>query len=100
MLAMCFLLVFPMTVCGKEYTISNIPDNSETSLNTTNLEKIKNVNNSEETERENEMIQDDIEFGLTINDIYYPIPIALKQLDNDGWVISNQTPYFLSQLVS
>lgn len=47
-----------------------------------------------------EMIQDVIEFGLTINDTYYPIPSALKQLLDNGWSISTQTPYFLLPLAS
>lgn len=40
-------------------------------------------------------MQDVVEFGLTINDTYYPIPSTLKQFLDNGWSISAQTPYFL-----
>lgn len=55
---------------------------------------------TERTGGEDEMPQDVIDFGLTINDIYYPIPSALKQFLDDGWSISSQTPYFLQPMVS
>lgn len=99
-LTICFLLTFSMTACGKEETTPNIPDNSEIALNTTNSEVTKDVNSSKEMDSENEMKQNNIEFGLTINDTYYPIPIALKQLVNEGWNISDKTPYFLNPMVS
>ena len=98
-LTLCFLLTFSMTACGKEDTTSNIPDNSELALNTTSSEVIKDVNSSEEMDSENEMKQDNIEFGLTINDTYYPIPITLKQFVDEGWSISDKTPYFLNPMV-
>lgn len=88
-----------MTACGKEDTTSNIPDNSELALNTTSSEVTKDVNSSEEMDSESEMKQDNIEFGLTINDTYYPIPITLKQFVDEGWSISDKTPYFLNPMV-
>lgn len=33
--------------------------------------------------------------GLTINETYYALPIALQDLLDDGWQISSKTPYFL-----
>lgn len=96
---LCFLLTFSMTACAKEDTLSIPPDNSEAALNTTSSEVTKDVNTSEEMDGENEMKQDNIEFGLTINDTYYPIPITLKQLVNEGWSISDKTPYFLNPMV-
>ena len=96
---LCFLLTFSMTACAKEDTLSIPPDNSEAALNTTSSEVTKDVNTSEEMDSENEMKQDNIEFGLAINDTYYPIPITLKQLVNEGWSISDKTPYFLNPMV-
>ena len=96
---LCFLLTFSMTACAKEDTLSIPPDNSEAALNTTSSEVTKDVNTSEEMDNENEMKQDNIEFGLAINDTYYPIPITLKQLVNEGWSISDKTPYFLNPMV-
>ncbi len=98
-LILCFLLTLSMTACAKEDTLSIQSDNSESALNTTSSEVNKDVNTSEELDGENEMKQDNIEFGLTINDIYYPIPITLKQLVNEGWSISDKTPYFLNPMV-
>ena len=42
---------------------------------------------------------ENMELGLTVNGVYYPIPISLKQLTDDGWKISGQTPYFLEPFV-
>ncbi|WP_304206988.1 hypothetical protein [Fusobacterium perfoetens] len=50
-------------------------------------------------ESENKMIKNNFEFGLTINDTYFSVPSSLKQLIDDGWTISNKTPYFLKPLV-
>ena len=50
-------------------------------------------------ENENKMIKNNFEFGLTINDTYFSVPSSLKQLIDDGWTISNKTPYFLNPLV-
>ena len=50
-------------------------------------------------ESENKMIKNNFEFGLTINDTYFSVPSSLKQLIDDGWTISNKTPYFLNPLV-
>lgn len=59
-----------------------------------------NTNYAKGNESEYKMIQDVIEFGLTINDTYYPIPSTLKQFLDNGWSISAQTPYFLLPLAS
>lgn len=53
----------------------------------------------ERNEGKYEMMHDTIELGLTINNTYYPIPRALKQFIDDGWSISNQTPYFMHPMV-
>ena len=50
-------------------------------------------------ESENKMIKNNFEFGLTINGTYFSVPSSLKQLIDDGWTISNKTPYFLNPLV-
>lgn len=50
-------------------------------------------------ESEGEMIKNNFKFGLTINDTYFSVPSSLKQLIDDGWTISNKTPYFLNPLV-
>ena len=50
-------------------------------------------------ESENKMIKNNFEFGLTINDTYFSVPSSLKKLIDDGWIISNKTPYFLNPLV-
>lgn len=50
-------------------------------------------------ESDNEMVKNNFEFGLTINDTYFPVPSTLKQLIDDGWVISDKKPYFLNPLV-
>ncbi len=50
-------------------------------------------------ESENKMKKNNFEFGLTINDTYFSVPSSLKQLIDDGWTISNKTPYFLNPLV-
>lgn len=49
-------------------------------------------------EVENKM-EKDIDFGLTINNKYFPVPITLEKLIKDGWKISDETPYFLNPLV-
>lgn len=49
-------------------------------------------------EGENKM-EKDIDFGLTINNKYFPVPITLEKLIKDGWKISDKTPYFLNPLV-
>ncbi|MCI6152293.1 MAG: hypothetical protein MR673_04095 [Fusobacterium perfoetens] len=49
-------------------------------------------------EGENKM-EKDIDFGLTINNKYFPVPITLEKLIKDGWKISDETPYFLNPLV-
>lgn len=46
-------------------------------------------------ENEYKKLQNTVEFGLTINNVYYPIPSTLKQFLDDGWIISTQTPYLL-----
>ena len=40
---------------------------------------------------------ENMELGITVNDVY-PIPVSLKQLTEDGWNISGQTPYSWSRL--
>ena len=50
-------------------------------------------------ESENKMIKNNFEFGLTINDTYFSVPSPLKQLIDDGWTVSNKTPYFLNPMV-
>lgn len=49
-------------------------------------------------EGENKM-EKDIDFGLTINNKYFPVSITLEKLIKDGWKISDETPYFLNPLV-
>lgn len=87
---MCFLLAFPMTACGKEEGSSHLPPPSE---------PVTDPTISEEKEGETERMQDSAVLGLTINDTYYPIPISLRQLIDDGWSISDQAPYFLFPMV-
>lgn len=55
---------------------------------------VRDTADMEEMERKTETTQDRVEFGLTINGVYYPIPIVLEQLIRNGWTISDQTPYF------
>ncbi|MCF2672935.1 hypothetical protein I6E43_05910 [Fusobacterium varium] len=44
---------------------------------------------------EHKRMENITEFGLTINNIYYPIPSTLKQFLDKGWIISTQTPHLL-----
>lgn len=91
--AICFCLSLSMTACSSE---SDSPP-----IVTPTLEAVVSSTASpEENESENEAMQDTIEFGLTINNTYYSIPRALKQYLDDGWSISEQTPYFLHPMVS
>lgn len=50
-------------------------------------------------ESDNKMVKNNFEFGLTINNKFFSVPSTLKQLIDDGWVISDKKPYFLNPLV-
>lgn len=91
--AICFCLSLSMTACSSE---SDSPP-----IVTPALEAVVSSTPSPEgNESEDVAVQDEIEFGLTINGTYYSIPNTLKQYLNDGWSISEQTPYFLNPMVS
>lgn len=92
--AICFCLFLSMTACSSES--DSLP------IVTPTLEAmvVSSIPSPEENETGNEAMQDTIEFGITINDTYYSIPSALKQYLDDGWSISEQTPYFLHPMVS
>ena len=83
--AICFLLFLPATARS---------DENDGSRDLVISDAVGGTADMEEMERKNEMAQDRVEFGLTINGTYYPIPIALEQLIRNGWTISDHTPYF------
>lgn len=88
--AICFLLFLPTTAWS---------DENDDLRDLVISDVVRDTADMEETERKNEATQDRVEFGLTINGTYYPIPIALEQLIRNGWTISDRTPYFNYQLV-
>ena len=88
MVLLCFFLSFSVTSCSRD---DGRPHTSAA------LEVGTDMSNPEE--KEHETMQDPIELGLTINNTYYPVPIALKQLLKDGWSISDQAPYFMYPMV-
>lgn len=87
---MSFFLFFSMTTYSKEADTLYVPVNSKLASTTTN---------SAEVDSGIEMKHDNLKFGLTINDTYYPIPITVKKLVSDGWSITNKPPYFLKPMV-
>lgn len=91
--AICICLSIPMASCSNRSS-SRVQAAPTTEITATSTSE------TEGKEGEYEMPQDVIDFGLTINNIYYPIPSALKQFLDDGWSISSQTPYFLQPMVS
>ena len=88
-LMMCCFLVL-LTACGREGSTAQTPVASE--------EKTGSITQTPD-EQENEAMPENMELGITVNDVYYPIPVSLKQLTEDGWKISGQTPYFLEPFV-
>ena len=88
-LMMCCFLVL-LTACGREGGTAQTPVASE---------EITESITQMPDEQESEAMPENMELGLTVNGVYYPIPISLKQLTDDGWKISGQTPYFLEPFV-
>ena len=84
----CFLVL--LTACGREGGTAQTPVASE---------EITESITQMPDEQESEAMPENMELGLTVNGVYYPIPISLKQLTDDGWKISGQTPYFLEPFV-
>ena len=81
-LMMCCFLVL-LTACGREGGTAQTPVASE---------EITESITQMPDEQESEAMPENMELGLTVNGVYYPIPISLKQLTDDGWKISGQTP--------
>ena len=90
---LCICLPISMASCSNRSS-DQIHDEPTTEI------AAPSTSDTEGNEGEHEMLYDVIEFGLTLNDTYYPIPSALKQFLDDGWNISSQTPYFLQPMVS
>ena len=89
-LMMCCFLVL-LTACGRE--------GGGTAQTPVASEEITESITQMPDEQESEAMPENMELGLTVNGVYYPIPISLKQLTDDGWKISGQTPYFLEPFV-
>lgn len=89
-LIMCCFLVL-LTACGRE--------DGGTAQTPVASEEITESITQMPDEQESEAMPENMELGLTVNGVYYPIPISLKQLTEDGWKISGQTPYFLEPFV-
>ena len=85
----CFLVL--LTACGRE-------DGGGTAQIPVASEEITESITQMPDEQESEAMPENMELGITVNDVYYPIPVSLRQLTEDGWNISGQTPYFLSRL--
>ena len=85
-LIMCCFLVL-LTACGRE-------DGGGTAQIPVASEEITESITQMPDEQEREAMPENMELGITVNDVYYPIPVSLKQLTEDGWNISGQTPYF------
>ena len=90
-LIMCCFLVL-LTACGRE-------DGGGTAQIPVASEEITESITQMPDEQESEAMPENMELGITVNDVYYPIPVSLKQLTEDGWNISGQTPYFLEPFV-
>ena len=90
-LIMCCFLVL-LTACGRE-------DGGGTAQIPVASEEITESITQMPDEQEREAMPENMELGITVNDVYYPIPVSLKQLTEDGWNISGQTPYFLEPFV-
>ena len=88
-LMMCCFLVL-LTACGREGGTAQTPVASE---------EITESITQMPDEQESEAMPENMELGLTVNGVYYPIPISLKQLTDDGWKISGQTPYILEPFI-
>ena len=84
----CFLVL--LTACGRENSTAQAPAASE---------EITGGVTQTPDEQGDEAVPENMELGITVNDVYYPIPVSLKQLTEDGWKISGQTPYFLEPFV-
>ena len=89
-LIMCCFLVL-LTACGRE--------DGGTAQTPVASEEITESITQMPDEQESEAMPENMELGITVNDVYYPIPVSLKQLTEDGWKISGQTPYFLEPFV-
>ena len=89
-LMMCCFLVL-LTACGREGGTAQTPVASE---------EITESITQMPDEQESEAMPENMELGLTVNGVYYPIPISLKQLTDDGWKISWQKTYFLEKNIS
>lgn len=81
-LMMCCFLVL-LTACGREGGTAQTPVASE---------EITESITQMPDEQESEAMPENMELGLTVNGVYYPIPISLKQLTDDGWKISGRRP--------
>lgn len=90
-LIMCCFLVL-LTACGRE-------GGGGTAQTPVASEEITESITQMPDEQESEAMPENMELGITVNDVYYPIPVSLKQLTEDGWKISGQTPYFLEPFV-
>ena len=89
-LIMCCFLVL-LTACGRE--------DGGTAQTPVASEEITESITQMPDEQESEAMPENMELGITVNDVYYPIPVSLKQLTEDGRKISGQTPYFLEPFV-
>lgn len=95
---LCCMLSLSMTACDNTNARPPETASSDIAASASCSEPVaEETVNSEEME--NEMPQDSVEMGLSVNRTYYSVPSALKQFLKDGWAISDQTPYFLRPMV-
>ena len=74
-LIMCCFLVL-LTACGRE--------GGGTAQTPVASEEITESITQMPDEQESEAMPENMELGITVNDVYYPIPVSLKQLTEDG----------------
>lgn len=82
LMLLCILAVLSLTACSGTDDRSHGSESVDTALHAMEEEAVP--------AREG--------FCLAVNEVEYSIPISLKQLMEEGWRISDQTPYFLTPL--